>query len=358
MKNKLSVSVLLLIALLFLPKTANAQASNKSNYVESVRLFLYVLDDFIKGRRPPEPLRKYSRPYANPPYELKDAIHVVNDDDFVEKKLLKDLAEKSKNPKYIEERYRAIDYVYKSEIDFREKYPANTDPTQGGYGRTKEVYDFYKIVQKYIVKNDPDFDAQVAYVKKKMDKINKKFEARLNAIAINDVHKANLYKIIFTSNSRINPKTAPASAYKTTFKPGEEIFAVAMVDKPLNRNIVKKAYAQVEMKSGVDIIETVVEHQMFPVKPNQKYFVFPIVVKSSKFKCSNTEATANTEYGMRWLSNKEDRRFKIQIWLKEAKQFHNSLGLLKGTFTYDASSGDGAVVKKMANQVAAKCGRK
>lgn len=291
-------------------------------------------------------------------FPMEDAIYVVHTDLFKrESNLLKEFYENLKNPKYTEIRYALTDQVYKNQMADREMYP-NKDRSDISDRPLKVRYQLLKFIGDYMLKDDPDILAEAAYVKKKMDKIDEKFEAKLNAVAINDVHKANLYKVIFTSNKNIDPKTAPASAYKTTFKPGDEIFAVAMVDKPLNKNIIKGAYPHLEMISGMtDRVETVVEHQMFPVKPNQKYFVFPIVVKSANFKCSDTEATANTEYAMRWLSDKEDRRFKIEVWLKEGGDYHNSSGSLKGTFTYDASEVDGAVLRKMANQVAAKCGR-
>lgn len=326
--------------------------------VSSFLSFITGPNGFLQGGTNYKQLSYFKQIYK---FDLEEAMYVISEDNFEGKRMLEEIPDLVNNPTYSEERYLLIDLLYRNEINHREKYPNQTTNEWGNIGaykKTEETYQLFKFIQDYLVKDNANFGAEVAYAKKKMDKINEKFEARLNSIAINDVHKANLYKVIFTSNRNIDPKTAPASEYKTTFKPGEEIFAVAMVDKPLNKKLIKQGNPHLQMTTSLnDRIETVVEHQMFPIKPNQKYFVFPIVVKSSNFKCSDTEATANTEYAMRWLSKKEDRRFKINVWLKEGNDYHNSSGSLEGTFTYDASDGNGAVVKKMANQVAAKCGR-
>lgn len=418
MKNKFAISILSLILLLFIPNTANAQfgkllkkakkkvektiksdktkkttkptkteeaptqeeapveqktevvkpapVPKKNNlkqkgtinkdHEELVRYFLIATKGFTTAE-------SYSN-HREPSYytkingtNLKDAIYIINTEEFKDSRLLRDYYKNLKSPKYSEIRYALTDQLYKNEIVDREMYP-NKDRSDISKRPLQIQYELFKFIGDYMLKNNPDILAETAYVKKKIDKINAKFEAKLNAVVINDMHKANLYKVVFTSNKNINPQTAPASAYKTTFKPGEEIFAVAMVDKPLNKKIIKGAYPNLFMTTSFnDYIQTVVEYDMFRIKPNQKYFVFPIVVKSSNFKCSNTEATANTEYAMRWLSKKEDRRFKIKVQLKEGNDYHNSSGSLEGTFTYDASDIGGAVLRKMANQVATKCGR-
>lgn len=334
---------------------ADEEEINKK-HVEAVRYFLIATSDFTTG----ESFTTFREPsYYTKMYEvdLKEAIYVINTKEFEGSILLKEYFDNLKNPKYSEIRYSLTDQIYKNQIRDREMYP-NKDRSDISKQPLQIRYELLQFIGKYMLKNDPNILDEASYTKKKIDKINAKFEADLNAVAINDVHKANLYKVVFTSNRNINPETAPASEYKTSFEPGEEIFAVAMVDKPLNKNLVKGAYPELFMTTGFnDYVKTVIEYDMFPVKPNQKYFIFPIVVKSSNFQCSNTEATANTEYAMRWLSKKEDRRFTIKVQLKEGNDFHNSSGSLEGRFTYNASDISGDILKKMANQIAAKCGR-
>lgn len=339
--------------------------SDNSNQIDPQQLqvlqsFFANLDisEFLKGNKITAPVGSYEHKYG---IKLEDAIQIIHNDAFESGFIIDELKEVINNAGYSDKRYQLIDFVYKNELDRREKDPFYTS-TAWGYEtdgkNTRETYEMLKFISEHIAKDNPDFAAEVAYAKKKADKIDAKVEAHLDGISINEVHKKNIYKVMFTSNKNINPSSASASEYKTTFKPGEEIYGVAMVDKPLNADLVKMAAPNLHLRTNwTDYSETIIEHQMFPVKANQKYFVFPIVVSSSALKCSDTESTMTTEAAMRWLGEKEDRRFKIIAWLKEGSDFHNSQRKLEGTFTFDASDTDSSILIKMANQIAAKCGR-
>lgn len=338
---------------------SNSNEPMNSDHLDVVQGFFSSLDmsNFLKGRKLNKPIESFKRSYG---IDLTEAIKVIHHKDFSDP-FYNEMIDIINNPDYSEKRYQLIDYTYKTELDRREMDPFYTS-TAWGYEtegkNTRECYETLKFISDYIIKDNDDLKAEVAYAKKKADKIDTKVDAHLDAISINEMHKKNIYKVVFTSNKNINPATASESEYKTSFLPGEEIYGVAMVDKPLNADLVKMAAPNLHLRTNWnDYSETIIEHQMFPVKANQKYFVFPIVVNSSDLKCSDTESTVTTEAAMRWLGEKEDRRFKIIAWLKEGSDFHNSQRKLEGTFTFDASDTDSSILIKMANQVAAKCGR-
>lgn len=202
------------------------------------------------------------------------------------------------------------------------------------------------------------------YIENRSKSLLGNYEEELDAVAINDVHKANLNKVIFTSNPKIDPQTAPASTYKTTFLPGEEVFAVVMLDKGINDDLAHSTRAEYDLLDGpaegpgyVRLDAMIAEYQMFPIKDNQQYYIFPIIVNADKFKCWDTD-TPQTDRGMMKIGSRGPRKHTFGIHLKDYDAFTSKPDVdLLGTFIIDGTKGDMGKIKQMAFGIKDKCNR-
>lgn len=255
-------------------------------------------------------------------------------------KLLEDLTIELDNPENIKNGMKKIEYYYSSK-------------------NTKVITRILNALKytKNVIVDHPGFDKIINYGKNRLEKLGQKYEEELDDVAINNVHKANLNKILFTSDKNINPLTAPASAYKTSFSAGEEIFAVAMLNKAINQDLVNKTKPTVLFRKDDWSLrsEIRIEHQMFKVTDNQLYFIFPIVVKPSNVKCSGN--ITGTDQLMMKMSDFGPMDHDIVILLKDAEMLHDGSENVEGTFTIDASIGDVETIREWAIGIKDKCNR-
>lgn len=344
MNTKLTTSLLILFISLL---STTMQSQNEKYQAES---FIRSTDNSFTyyGIRPIVSYQGDSQPLTD---AHKEFIHTDVTD-----RILPDILEFIRDDGKMENIYSSIDEYFNNKTM---SDTANDKNPYKGKPILAQITADLRMVEKYLFPGEPNLVDLLEYVEDRTKKLGVKMEEELDDVAINDVHRANLNKLVFTSNSNINPETAPASEYKTEFIPGEEIFAVLMCDKPISQSLVNQTNADYRIKKTTDpygSYDMRVEHEMFPVKANQQFLIFPVVVKASKFVCGKW-TSGQTDRGMMYLADLGPRKHKLIVEINDRDQFSSALGRKEGALTINGMKGDMEAYRQMAIEIKDKCNR-
>lgn len=274
------------------------------------------------------------------------------------KGLMKDLQKESEDPEVINALYDRVDMLYRK----KERISIYTfDEVENDMFLLEKFIIDMKSIDKYIVKNNPEFSAIIPVAEKMLVKLTGKASQELNAISTNPMHQKYLNKIAFTNNRNINPLTASASEYKDKFVAGEEIYGVFFSDqKVITQKLIEYEKPEVRMRSknnsNLEVIFWL-ENKMFPIKSAQNYIVFPIVTDGKGFVCHDTHTHYGIEDNMKALYEFSPRPVLFEVWFEQHNKFHKSNERIEGQLTIDFSEGDQEKYMNMANAIKAKCGR-
>jgi len=228
-------------------------------------------------------------------------------------------------------------------------YTAEGDDVDYKYKRLTEAVDNLKFAQSKTFPNNPDLAKVVGYAQKLQSKLGGVKTKALDNAGAGTFHKQNVNKIFFTNNLSLNPATATASDFKTSFKAGEKIKAVAYL------NDTYKNIFGIYGDGPSYLIATKDEAQRRDFKVegyskdffNKGYVEFILVTDAANYK---PDPLKSVSYNMAFLAEKLPPRevaLDVRLMGKGSE--------VKGKFSFDAGDDAGlAKMKEMAKAIRAK----
>jgi|GEM_PF-3406109 len=186
-------------------------------------------------------------------------------------------------------------------------------------------------INRVIAPEDEKLKSSTAYVVKLRDKLAKKNDAAMDKIACSPFHKQNMNKIFFTSNPNINPVTATASDFKTSFKAGEDIYGVAYFSYKIQKDIDgtgRIRSGSIGAKNGEGSGTYTVDYQGNFDK-QKTYAVFVIYADASRYKNKSGSSFPTVSLNAEFLSKLPPRNHTIVAKVGDDAE---------GSFQFDANN--------------------
>ena len=209
----------------------------------------------------------------------------------------------------------------------------------------------FEFISRVVVTNNSKLQKVTAYAQKLRDKLGKKNNAEMDKIACSPFHKQNMNKIFFTSNPNINPVTATASDFKTSFKAGEDIYGVAYfaykIQKELD-GIGRTKSGSLRIKNGQQNGTYKVDYQG-NLNTQKTYAVFVVYADASRYNNKSGSTFPTVALNAEFLSKLPPREHTIIAKVGDDAE---------GSFQFDANDDSklasmATTAKKLRNRITA-----